>query len=259
MPAGGRSGEVGNNPVQMTSVSSSIPKPTGDGSIMMQQQPPQQYPSIQPTMIPVPQVGPVNIPIQQNPNAPPIQTNVAEQRPLLQNIVATANLGCKLDLKEIASRARNAEYNPRRFAAVIMRIRDPKTTALVFSSGKMVVTGAKSETQSSDAARKFSEIIRKIGFSVNLHDFKIQNMVGSCDVGFPVNLHDLHLSGHSSFCTYEPELFPGLIYRKAEPKVVLLIFVSGKLVVTGAKKKADIDRAFDEMYVVLRDYRKRPQ
>eukprot|EP00301_Raphidiophrys_heterophryoidea_P004901 c12096_g1_i2.p1 GENE.c12096_g1_i2~~c12096_g1_i2.p1 ORF type:complete len:246 (-),score=59.93 c12096_g1_i2:469-1206(-) len=222
------------------------------------QQPQQQQLQQQSQQTQQPQVVNVPIQIQVQPvlaQLPP----VAETRPLLQNIVATANLGCKLDLKEIASRARNAEYNPRRFAAVIMRIREPKTTALVFSSGKMVVTGAKSEVQSSDAAKKFSEIIRKIGFAVNLHDFKIQNMVGSCDVGFPVNLHDLHISDHSQFCTYEPELFPGLIYRKAEPKVVLLIFVSGKLVVTGAKKKADIDRAFDEMFLVLRDYRKKAQ
>jgi transcription initiation factor TFIID TATA-box-binding protein len=65
--------------------------------------------------------------------------------PVLQNIVATVNLDCQLNLKDIALRARNAEYNPKRFAAVIMRIRDPKTTALIFSTGKIVVTGAKSE------------------------------------------------------------------------------------------------------------------
>lgn len=71
-----------------------------------------------------------------------------------QNVVATVNLDCKLDLKEIALRARNAEYNPKRFAAVIMRIREPKSTALIFSSGKMVVTGSKSETDAKLAARK---------------------------------------------------------------------------------------------------------
>eukprot|EP01018_Ginkgo_biloba_P009670 Gb_38217 [translate_table: standard] len=74
--------------------------------------------------------------------------------PTLQNIVSTVNLDCKLDLKTIALQARNAEYNPKRFAAVIMRIREPKTTALIFASGKMVCTGAKSEQQSKLAARK---------------------------------------------------------------------------------------------------------
>ena len=76
--------------------------------------------------------------------------------PTLQNIVATVNLDCRLDLKTVALHARNAEYNPKRFAAVIMRIREPKTTALIFASGKMVVTGAKSEDDSKLASRKYA-------------------------------------------------------------------------------------------------------
>lgn len=87
--------------------------------------------------------------------------------PQLQNIVSTVNLGCKLDLKKIALQARNAEYNPKRFAAVIMRIREPRTTALIFSSGKMVCTGAKSEEQSRLAARKYARIVQKLGFEVS--------------------------------------------------------------------------------------------
>jgi transcription initiation factor TFIID TATA-box-binding protein len=88
--------------------------------------------------------------------------------PQLQNIVSTVNLGCKLDLKKIALHARNAEYNPKRFAAVIMRIREPRTTALIFSSGKMVCTGAKSEEQSRLAARKYARIVQKLGFDVSV-------------------------------------------------------------------------------------------
>merc|ERR1719464_2701998 len=87
--------------------------------------------------------------------------------PQLQNIVSTVNLACPLDLKKIALHARNAEYNPKRFAAVIMRIRDPRTTALIFSSGKMVCTGAKSEEDSRLAARKYARIIQKLGFLQN--------------------------------------------------------------------------------------------
>ena len=82
--------------------------------------------------------------------------------PKLQNIVSTANLGCPLKLRQIALQAKNAEYNPKRFAAVIMRIKEPKTTALIFSSGKMVCTGAKSEDDSSKASRKYAKIIKKI-------------------------------------------------------------------------------------------------
>ena len=84
-----------------------------------------------------------------------------------RNIVSTVNLSCKLDLKKIALHARNAEYNPKRFAAVIMRIREPRTTALIFSSGKMVCTGAKSEEDSRLAARKYARIIQKLGFPVH--------------------------------------------------------------------------------------------
>lgn len=91
-----------------------------------------------------------------------------------RNIVSTVNLNCKLDLKKIALHARNAEYNPKRFAAVIMRIREPRTTALIFSSGKMVCTGAKSEEDSRLAARKYARIIQKLGFPAKFLDFKIQ-------------------------------------------------------------------------------------
>nr|GMD44871.1 TATA-box-binding protein [Ipomoea batatas] len=202
--------------------------------------------------------------------------------PTLQNIVSTVKLDCKLDLKSIALQARNAEYNPKRFAAVIMRIREPKTTALIFASGKMVCTGAKSEEQSRLAARKYARIIQKLGFPAKFRDFKIQNIVGSCDVKFPIRLEGLAYS-HGAFSSYEPELFPGLIYRMKQPKIVLLIFVSGKIVLTGAKVKYSfpLDKvygvfpkmltllpfqvrdetytAFENIYPVLTEFRKNQQ
>jgi transcription initiation factor TFIID TATA-box-binding protein len=169
---------------------------------------------------------------------------------IVRNLVATVNLDCRLDLKTIALHARNAEYNPKRFAAVIMRIRDPKTTALIFASGKMVVTGAKSEDDSKLASRKYARIIQKLGFNAKFTDFKIQNIVGSCDVKFPIRLEGL-ASKHHNFSSYEPELFPGLIYRMMKPKIVLLIFVSGKIVLTGAKVREEIYQAFELIYPVL--------
>ncbi|KAG0378434.1 TATA-box-binding protein [Mortierella sp. AD032] len=181
--------------------------------------------------------------------------SVAGIVPTLQNIVATVNLDCRLDLKTIALHARNAEYNPKRFAAVIMRIRDPKTTALIFASGKMVVTGAKSEDDSKLASRKYARIIQKLGFPAKFTDFKIQNIVGSCDVKFPIRLEGLAYA-HGPFTSYEPELFPGLIYRMVKPKIVLLIFVSGKIVLTGAKVREEIYQAFEAIYPVLTEFRK---
>ncbi|KAF5396636.1 TATA box binding protein like 2, partial [Paragonimus heterotremus] len=176
-------------------------------------------------------------------------------KPQLQNIVCTVYLGCKLNLKQIALSARNAEYNPKRFAAVIMRIREPRTTALIFSSGKMVCTGAKSEDQARLAARKYARIIQKLGFQAHFKEFKIQNMVGSCDVRFHIRLEGLVLA-QGQFATYEPELFPGLIYRMTKPKIVLLIFVSGKIVLTGAKVREEIYEAFNNIYPILKNFKK---
>ena len=188
-------------------------------------------------------------------------------QPKLQNIVSTANLCCKLDLREIALQARNAEYNPKRFAAVIMRIKQPKTTALIFSSGKMVCTGAKSEDESRKAARKFAKIIKSLGFQVEFKEFKVQNIVGSCDIKFKIHLTKLNTAlgglndraknqkGRKFICHYEPEAFPGLIYHMTQPEIVLLIFVSGKIVLTGAKQKNEIYEAFDKIYPLLKKYR----
>merc|ERR1712070_585079 len=151
--------------------------------------------------------------------------------------------------------ARNAEYNPKRFAAVIMRIREPKTTALIFKSGKMVVTGAKSEEQARNAARKYARIIQKLDFPARFTEFKIQNIVASCDVKFPIRLEGLAYK-HSHYSSYEPELFPGLIYRMVQPKIVLLVFVSGKVVLTGGKVRNEIYAAFEQIYPVLQEFRK---
>lgn len=105
------------------------------------------------------------------------------------------------------------------------------------------------------ASRKFARILQKLGFEVKFMDFKIQNMVGSCDMMFPISLESLHLA-HAQFSSYEPELFPGLVYRMIKPRVCLLIFVSGKVVITGAKFREDIYQAFHQICAVLRGFRK---
>jgi len=119
----------------------------------------------------------------------------------------------------------------------------------------MVCTGAKSEEASRLASRKYARIIQKLGFPAKFIDFKIQNIVGSCDVKFPIRLEGLAYD-HSNYCSYEPELFPGLIYRMVQPKIVLLIFVSGKIVLTGAKVREEINEAFENIYPVLSSFRK---
>ena len=183
------------------------------------------------------------------------EDEIEKCKPQLQNIVSTADLCCKLDLRNIALQAKNAEYNPKRFAAVIMRIRHPKTTALIFASGKMVCTGAKSEQDSRTAARTYAKVISKLGYNVKFTNFTIQNIVGSCGVNFNISLEGLYAS-NGKHCSYEPELFPGLIFKMVEPKIVLLIFVSGKIVLTGAKKKEQIYEGFRIIYNLLVKYKK---
>mmetsp|Transcript_10174 Transcript_10174/g.24007 ORF Transcript_10174/g.24007 Transcript_10174/m.24007 type:complete len:309 (-) Transcript_10174:165-1091(-) len=174
----------------------------------------------------------------------------------IQNMSSTCNLGVRLDLKQIALKCRNTEFNPRRFAAVIMRLREPRATALIFASGKMCVTGTKSTHNSALAARKFAYIVERVGFKPQTYiDFKVQNIVGTADVGFPIRLEGL-VYAHSTFCSFEPELFPGLIYRLVSPRVVFLIFVSGKIVITGAKTEQDLSEALTKLYPVLMEYRK---
>ncbi|KAJ6500606.1 TBP-domain-containing protein [Mycena sanguinolenta] len=258
---------LGGNPYQPNGLALPGPSPLGNPyqqQQQLQQQQQQPLPAKAPSPPPVSNAvaGPSTPPAAAVPSTP-VPLTLEQQHitavegivPTLQNIVATVNLDCRLDLKTIALHARNAEYNPKRFAAVIMRIRDPKTTALIFASGKMVVTGAKSEDDSRLASRKYARIVQKLGFDAKFSEFKIQNIVGSCDVKFPIRLEGLAYS-HGQFSSYEPELFPGLIYRMIKPKVVLLIFVSGKIVLTGAKVREEIYTAFNTIYTVLCEFRK---
>ncbi|CAI5718472.1 hypothetical protein KXD40_000153 [Peronospora effusa] len=173
----------------------------------------------------------------------------------IMNVVGTVDVKTPLDLKTIALHARNAEYNPKRFSAVIMRLRDPKTTALIFGSGKIVITGGTSEESCRLAARKFTRVIQKLNFPAKFTEFKVRNVMGTCDIRFPIRLEGL-LNDHARFSSYEPELFPGLIYKLVEPKLTLLIFVSGKIVLCGARDSSHLHQAIDKMYPVLLQYRK---
>ena len=172
--------------------------------------------------------------------------------PQIQNIVATVELGCPIALQDVVQRLRNAEYNPLRFGALIVRIAAPKTTALVFPSGKLVVTGARTVDDSRLAARKYARILQRLGYPVRFNHFKIQNIVASCDMKVAISLEDL-IAHDSRRCKYEPEIFPGVVYRLADPKIVLLVFASGKVVFTGGKDVDQITRAYHAIQETLRN------
>lgn len=174
---------------------------------------------------------------------------------IIQNMVGTISVGCPLDLHHINSRVRYSEYNPGKFHGLIMKILQPRATCLTFQSGKLLIVGAKHEHDCKLASRKFAKIIRQIGYPVKYQEFKIHNIVCTCNVRFPVKLEALHHL-HSQFSSYEPELFPGLIYRMVKPRVVLLIFVNGRIVITGAKCRAELHEAFDNIYPVLKSFKK---
>lgn len=181
-------------------------------------------------------------------------TNQARNSIKVQNCVSTVHLGCELKLLDIYCRTRFSEYNPARFHGVVMKIIDPRATALVFRSGKVLCTGLRNEHDSYIAARKFARIIQKLGYQAKFLDFKIQNFIATADLRFPIRLEALQ-QAHGQFASYEPELFPGLVYRMVRPRVVLLIFVNGKIVFTGGKTRNEIHEALDIIYPILRSYR----
>ena len=166
----------------------------------------------------------------------------------LQNVVATFNLGVDhLDLRAIALKKPFVEYNPQKFAAATIRIREPRTTALAFASGNMVCTGAKTEIHARLAGRKYVRILQKHGIPVSFRNFKIQNIVASAEIPHTLKLMELS-QAYGPYVSYEPDLFPGLVFRTTAPKLVFLLFRSGKIVITGAKCRTEIAETFKSLF-----------
>jgi transcription initiation factor TFIID TATA-box-binding protein len=170
----------------------------------------------------------------------------------IENVVATATLNQNIDLNSIVRIFPGVEYRPEQFPGLVYRLRKPKTTTLIFSSGKMVCTGAKSESQARKAVTKVVDELKRNGIVIlGKPEMQIQNMVASVGLGGHI---DLEKSTYSLKRTmYEPEQFPGLIYRMDDPKVVILIFTTGKLVCTGAKKEAEVHRAVAKLQETLEE------
>ena len=168
----------------------------------------------------------------------------------IQNVVAVATLGQKMDLLAIMKAFRNVDYRPKRFPGLVFRLKRPKTATLIFTTGKMVCTGAKSEKEAFSTVRRVVRELRKEGFVIQREpEIFIANMVASADVGGKVDLEEA--AGILDNVMYEPEQFPGAIYRMKEPKVVILVFASGKLVITGAKREEHVHEAAGKMRSIL--------
>jgi transcription initiation factor TFIID TATA-box-binding protein len=166
----------------------------------------------------------------------------------VENVVASASAGAQLDLQKISMTLEDAEYVPEKFPGLIYRIKDPKTALLLFSSGKLVCTGAKSVDMANKVVQRVMKQIREMGIDVlEKPDVQIQNIVATTDLKTELNLNSIAITLGLERVEYEPEQFPGLVYRVDEPKVVALLFGSGKIVCTGAREIPDIDRALSQI------------
>jgi transcription initiation factor TFIID TATA-box-binding protein len=168
----------------------------------------------------------------------------------IENVVASATLNQKVDLNAVVKGYPGVEYRPEQFPGLVFRLKRPKTATLIFNSGKMVCTGAKSEKEARRAVMKVIKELKKGGIIIiSKPELKIQNIVASASLG---GMIDLEKSAFQLGKTmYEPEQFPGLIYRMDDPKVVILLFASGKLVCTGAKKEQDVYEAVQKLHRIL--------
>ncbi|MEE9591991.1 MAG: TATA-box-binding protein [Thermoplasmata archaeon] len=166
----------------------------------------------------------------------------------IENVVASTSLGGELDLQAIALALGGAEYEPEQFPGLIYRLKNPKTATLLFRSGKVVCTGAKSLADVGTAIRTVAGQIKDSGIDINTDpDIEVQNIVASSDLEQEINLNAIAISLGLERVEYEPEQFPGLVYRLDEPKVVVLLFGSGKLVCTGARQPSDVKRAVERI------------
>ncbi|MDX1596203.1 MAG: TATA-box-binding protein [Nitrosopumilaceae archaeon] len=170
----------------------------------------------------------------------------------VENVVASASIEQKVDLVEISEKFPDTEYNPDQFPGLVFRIMNPKTATLIFRTGKMVCTGAKSEDMAIKAVRTVVQKLRKGGIKIKKDAIiTVQNIVAAVNLGGKIHLEVAARTLPRSM--YEPEQFPGLIHRMLEPKTVILLFASGKLVCTGAKKESDVYRSVNNLHALLEE------
>ena len=170
----------------------------------------------------------------------------------IENTVATASLNQDIDLSSIAKAFPQIEYRPGLFPGLVFRLKKPKTTTLIFRTGRMVCTGAKSEKDSKRALNKVVEELRTHGIPIyNIPAIKIQNIVASVILGGAVDLENA--VSKLKRVMYEPEQFPGAIYRMEDPNVVFLIFSTGKFVCVGAKREREVYEAVKKLQGILEE------
>jgi transcription initiation factor TFIID TATA-box-binding protein len=171
----------------------------------------------------------------------------------IQNIVASAALNQRISLKAIVEKFPQAEYSPKVFPGLVFRLKKPKTATLIFETGKMVCTGAKSEKEAIQAVNKVTRELKTRGIPIaGKPAINIQNIVASAELNGEIDLENVVYK--LKRVMYEPEQFPGAVYRMDAPKVVFLIFSAGKLVCVGAKREQDVYEAVDKLQGILEEH-----
>ncbi|MBU1988858.1 MAG: TATA-box-binding protein [Nanoarchaeota archaeon] len=164
----------------------------------------------------------------------------------IQNIVATTSLGKPVSLTRLARTHSNTEYNPEQFPGLVLRIQQPKSAVLVFSSGNLVCTGTKSVSQVREVIEQVIKQIGKIGIKItDKPRITVQNIVASGSIDLNLNLNMLALQLENT--EYEPEQFPGLVYKLVDPPATFLLFSNGKLVCTGTKDKKQLEESMKQL------------
>jgi len=164
----------------------------------------------------------------------------------IQNIVASTTIADNLDLRSIDDAVPDTTYNPEVFPGLVLRIKQPKTAFLLFRSGKVVCTGAKNLDDIKKSMRQVCDRLSKVGIDViNDPEIAVQNIVASGDLHGELNLVSTALAVGLENTEYEPEIFPGIVYRMKDLGVVLLLFSSGKVVCTGARKPEQVTEAIN--------------
>jgi transcription initiation factor TFIID TATA-box-binding protein len=170
----------------------------------------------------------------------------------IENVVANARIADKLDLEYIESRLEDAMFTKKKFPGLVFRTKEPKSAFLIFRSGKVVCTGAKTEEGVREVMDKLAADLRSIDVEVKEHpEFKVQNIVASANLGKELNLGAIVVGLELEGMEYEPEVFPGLVYRISDPKSAILIFSSGRLVITGGKTLEDCEMSVDVLLTKL--------
>ncbi len=174
----------------------------------------------------------------------------------IQNIVVSSSLEKDIPLIKLAEALPNTEYNPEQFPGLVMRIKEPKTSALIFSSGKIVCTGAKSLAKVRESVKKIIQNIEKIKVKITVDPkIQVQNMVASGSVGMDLNLNYLALNLENT--EYEPEQFPGLVYKLPGTRATFLLFSNGKIVCTGTTSEKKLKEAVEKVVKILSKTNKR--